>query len=139
VTFESEHGAEFVLADGNAFGVGAYSNGEWRPSGCVLFAVPDVAAAAARVTALGGKLEGEIRNFPACQAQWCEESRRQLIRLAPPYRLAPGSVTRVECGVERIAGLVELVWGAGVLVCLGGSRSAFWGRLRWTQFGRGVV
>ena len=72
-TFESEHGAEFVLQDGTAFGVGAYSSGEWAPSGCVLFAVPDVEAAAANVKALGGKLQGEPRDFPTCNAQWCED------------------------------------------------------------------
>jgi len=72
-TFESEHGAEFILADGTAFGVGAYSSGEWRPSGCVLFAVPDVGAAAALVQHLGGTLEGEQRAFPTCDAQWCQD------------------------------------------------------------------
>jgi predicted enzyme related to lactoylglutathione lyase len=70
-TFENEHGAEFILADGTAFGVGAYSSKEWAPGGCVLFAVPDVAAAASRVAQLGGKLDGELRTFPTCQAQWC--------------------------------------------------------------------
>src|SRR5579871_1424630 len=67
-TFESDHGAEFVLADGNAFGVGKYTDGEWVSSGCVLFAVPDVKAAAKRVVELGGKLDGEHRTFPACEA-----------------------------------------------------------------------
>ena len=73
VTWESEHGAEFILHDGFAFGVGAYSGGEWRPSGCVLFAVPDVEAAAARITGLGGKLEGDVKTFPSCRAQWCQD------------------------------------------------------------------
>ena len=73
-TFEDEqHGAEFILGDGTAFGVGAYSDNKWVPSGCVLFAVPDVAAAAQRVTELGGKLDGELRTFPSCVAQWCED------------------------------------------------------------------
>lgn len=73
VTFESEHGAEFVLPDGSAFGVGAYSDGEWRPSGCVLFAVADVEAIVQRVPELGGKLEGELKTFPSCKAQWCRD------------------------------------------------------------------
>jgi len=73
VTFENEHGAEFILPDGTAFGVGAYAGGEWKASGCVLFSVPDVAAAAARVAQLGGTLDGEARTFSACEAQWCED------------------------------------------------------------------
>ncbi|MDE2571365.1 MAG: VOC family protein [bacterium] len=73
VTWESDHGAEFILPDGTAFGIGAYSSGEWKPSGCVLFAVADIEAAAARVVGLGGRLDGEVRSFPACRAQWCED------------------------------------------------------------------
>jgi len=72
-TFEMEHGAEWVLADGTAFGVGKYSSGEYVPSGCVLFAVPDVASAAARIEPLGGTLEGDVRDFPNCRAQWCKD------------------------------------------------------------------
>ena len=72
-SFEGDHGAEFVLGDGSAFGVGSYTDGEWVPSGCVLFAVPDVAAAAKKVAELGGKLDGELREFPSCFAQWCED------------------------------------------------------------------
>jgi len=73
VTFESDHGAEFVLPDGSAFGVGAYSSGGHVASGCVLFSVPNVEASAARIEELGGKLSGETRDFPACRAQWCED------------------------------------------------------------------
>lgn len=72
-SFETvEHGAEWVLADGSAFGVGKYP-GKWAPSGCVLFAVPDVEAAAARVPQIGGKLLEGVRDFPACRSQWCED------------------------------------------------------------------
>jgi predicted enzyme related to lactoylglutathione lyase len=71
VTFEGDHGAEFVLPDGSAFGVGAYSSGEHAPSGCVLFSVGDVEASAGRIEELGGKLSGETRDFPSCRAQWC--------------------------------------------------------------------
>jgi predicted enzyme related to lactoylglutathione lyase len=73
VTFEGEHGAEFVLPDGSAFGVGAYSSGQHVPSGCVLFSVADVDASAALIEAFGGKLSGETRDFPSCRAQWCED------------------------------------------------------------------
>jgi predicted enzyme related to lactoylglutathione lyase len=72
-SFEGDHGAEWILGDGSAFGVGVYSSGEWAPSGCVLFAVPDVEAAAARIPELGGKLVEGVRTFPACRAQWCED------------------------------------------------------------------
>jgi predicted enzyme related to lactoylglutathione lyase len=73
VSWESEHGAEFVLPDGTAFGFGAYSSGEWKPSGCVLFSVDDAGVAAQRVPALGGKLIEGVRDFPNCRAQWCED------------------------------------------------------------------
>lgn len=72
-SWENEHGAEFILADGSAFGVGAYSSGEWAPSGCVLFSVPDVDAVAARIKELGGKLVDDIRDFTSCRSQWCED------------------------------------------------------------------
>jgi predicted enzyme related to lactoylglutathione lyase len=68
-TWENEHGAEFVLADGSAFGFGKLD--AHRVSGCVLFAVDDVATLAPRVTELGGKLDGEPREFPVCLSQWC--------------------------------------------------------------------
>ena len=73
VTFDSDHGAEYILADGTAFGFGKYSDGDWRPSGCVLFAVPDIDAAAKRIPEIGGKLIDGVREFPACKAQWCED------------------------------------------------------------------
>ena len=68
-TWESEHGAEFVLADGAAFGVGKL--GEHRASGCVLFAVSDLASARPQVEKFGGKLDGDVREFPVCVQQWC--------------------------------------------------------------------
>lgn len=68
-TWENEHGAEFILADGNAFGVGRLP--EHRPSGTVLFAVDDVAAATAAVTGHGGTLSGEVIDLPNCTQQWC--------------------------------------------------------------------
>jgi predicted enzyme related to lactoylglutathione lyase len=70
-TWENDHGAEFVLPDGSAFGFGVL--GEWKPSGCILFSVPDVEAAAARIGGLGGKLLDDIKAFPKCRAQWCED------------------------------------------------------------------
>jgi predicted enzyme related to lactoylglutathione lyase len=72
-SWEMDHGAEWILGDGTAFGVGTYSSGEYVPSGCVLFAVPDVEALAPRVAELGGKLIDGVRDFPKCRAQWCED------------------------------------------------------------------
>jgi len=72
-SWENEHGAEFILKDGTAFGVGKYSEKEWVPSGCVMFGVEDIEKAAPLVPKLGGKLEGEIRTFPKCRAVWCED------------------------------------------------------------------
>jgi len=72
-TFENEHGAEWVLSDGSAFGVGKLTTMEQKPSGCVLFAVPNVDDIAKQVPDLGGKLIDEIRTFPHCKAQWCED------------------------------------------------------------------
>ncbi|HTV92513.1 MAG TPA: VOC family protein [Verrucomicrobiae bacterium] len=68
-TWENEHGAEWVLADGTAFGIGALP--EHRVSGCVLFAVPSLEELRGRVAELGGRLDGDPREFPVCVQQWC--------------------------------------------------------------------
>lgn len=70
-TWENEHGAEWSLDDGSAFGIGKIPGADHVPSGCVLFAVPDAAALTPRVTELGGKLNGELRDLPPCFQQWC--------------------------------------------------------------------
>ncbi len=72
-TFENEHGAEFVLADGSAFGIGALPGGVVEHSGYVLFAVSDVSAAAERVRELGGTFDGEVRTYPTCRSAWCSD------------------------------------------------------------------
>ncbi|HTX56946.1 MAG TPA: hypothetical protein VMD47_07560 [Candidatus Acidoferrales bacterium] len=68
-TWESEHGAEWILADGSAFGIGKLP--EHRVSGCVLFAVTDLESTRPLVTAHGGTLDGDPREFPVCLQQWC--------------------------------------------------------------------
>jgi predicted enzyme related to lactoylglutathione lyase len=71
-TWENEHGAEWVLADGTAFGVG--KTPEYRVSGCVLFGVADLHAVNPLIEKLGGKLDGEVREFPGiCVQQWCSD------------------------------------------------------------------
>jgi predicted enzyme related to lactoylglutathione lyase len=72
-SFENEHGAEWILPDGTAFGVGKLSTMEHKTSGSVLFTVDDVESIAPRVPGLGGKLIDGIRTFPHCKAQWCED------------------------------------------------------------------
>lgn len=72
-TFENEHGVEWILRDGNAFGVGKYSSGEWKPSGCILFDVANADETATLVERHGGKLVDGVREFPNCRAQWCED------------------------------------------------------------------
>jgi len=70
-SWESEHGAEWILDDGSAFGVGKLPGAPHVPSGVVLFAVADVAALTPRVTELGGKLTGDLRDLEPCLQQWC--------------------------------------------------------------------
>jgi predicted enzyme related to lactoylglutathione lyase len=67
--WENEHGAEWVLADGTAFGIGKLP--DHRVSGCTLFAVADLASICPTVEQLGGKLDGDVREFPVCLQQWC--------------------------------------------------------------------
>jgi predicted enzyme related to lactoylglutathione lyase len=70
-SWESEHGAEWILSDGSAFGVGKIPGAPHVPSGTVLFAVPNVEELTARVIELGGKLNGELRDLEPCRQQWC--------------------------------------------------------------------
>ena len=70
-TWENEHGAEWILDDGSAFGIGKLPGAGQTTSGCVLFAVPNVEALTSRVTELGGKLSGELRDLEPCRQQWC--------------------------------------------------------------------
>jgi predicted enzyme related to lactoylglutathione lyase len=70
-TWENEHGAEWILDDGSAFGIGKIPGAAHVPSGTVLFAVPDVLVLTPRVTELGGKLNGDLRDLPPCVQQWC--------------------------------------------------------------------
>lgn len=70
-SWESEHGAEWVLKDGSAFGVGKIPGAPQVPSGTVLFSVASLEALTPRVTELGGKLNGEVRELEPCRQQWC--------------------------------------------------------------------
>lgn len=57
--------AEFAFDDGSAFAIGKHDDFPWQPGYCVLFAVPDVAAAVERVRSLGGNA-GDASESPVC-------------------------------------------------------------------------
>jgi predicted enzyme related to lactoylglutathione lyase len=78
-TWENEHGAEWVLSDGSAFGIGRLP--EHRASGTVLFAVDDVEGLSRVVTEHGGGLVGELRDLPNCTQQWCTDPEGNAIVL----------------------------------------------------------
>jgi predicted enzyme related to lactoylglutathione lyase len=63
---------EYALPDGNTFAIGIAPEGRHSVGGGVMFAVPDVDAAVARVTAHGGTF---IEKFggTVCDAGWCSD------------------------------------------------------------------
>ncbi|MEA2689547.1 MAG: hypothetical protein QOD51_2154 [Candidatus Eremiobacteraeota bacterium] len=74
VTTEFGSGVEFTLPDGSAFGIGIMPNGEWHQGGGVMFAVPDLKAAAQRVRAGGGSFMSGAFETPVCWTQWCMDT-----------------------------------------------------------------
>ena len=73
-TWESQNGAEFTLADGATFGLWRMHDGSWRPSGGVMFAVPDVKTAADYYRKRGAKIDEYIEETPVCFMAFCEDS-----------------------------------------------------------------
>jgi predicted enzyme related to lactoylglutathione lyase len=67
---EVPRGAEYDLADGSTFGIAAYED-EYHPCGGVMFAVPDVDAAADMVRRRGGKIVLGPMDSPVCRLAWC--------------------------------------------------------------------
>lgn len=65
--------AEFELPDGSAFAIGKHENFPWQPGYSVLFAVPDVAAAADRVRSLGGTA-ADPGESPVCFMSFGEDT-----------------------------------------------------------------
>ena len=61
-------GAEFELADGATFGIWKMTDGSFRPSGGIMFAVDDLKAAVAGYKSRGVSFEddGAIEETPAC-------------------------------------------------------------------------
>jgi predicted enzyme related to lactoylglutathione lyase len=72
--------AEFELADGSAFALGKHENFPWQPGYTILFAVPDVAAAAELVRSLGGKA-GDPGESPVCFMSFGEDTEGNAIVL----------------------------------------------------------
>jgi predicted enzyme related to lactoylglutathione lyase len=72
---ESTHdnGTEFVLSDGNAFGVFKLPEKLWYPCGGAMFAVSDIDAAAKRLRDAGARFYTEIMETPVCRVAWCED------------------------------------------------------------------
>ncbi len=65
--------AEFELAGGAAFAIGKHDGHPWQPGYCVMFAVPDVAAAAVLVNSLGGAAK-EPGESPVCHMSFAEDT-----------------------------------------------------------------
>lgn len=63
-----EQGAEFTFADGTTFGIWKMTDGSYRPSGGVMFAVDDLESAVREYRSRGVAFEddGAIEETPAC-------------------------------------------------------------------------
>ena len=72
--------AEFEFPDGSAFAIGKHEDFPWQPGYTVLFAVPDVEAAAALVNANGGKAQTPSES-PVCYMAFGEDSEGNQIVL----------------------------------------------------------
>jgi predicted enzyme related to lactoylglutathione lyase len=65
---------EYELADGNTFGLGYLPQGEFHPSGGVLFAVSDVKDAQERAKQAGATVVFDVLDTPACTMTWCVDT-----------------------------------------------------------------
>ncbi len=73
-TWEMEDGAEFELPDGSAFGLWKMDDGSWTPGNGIMFAVDDVAAAAAELRSKGVTIAEQIEETPLCFMGFAEDS-----------------------------------------------------------------
>jgi predicted enzyme related to lactoylglutathione lyase len=73
VAREEAHFVEFELGDGSAFGV-SHMPGVWYPGGGVMFEVPDINAAVARLREAGVQFytDGALES-PVCHVAWCAD------------------------------------------------------------------
>ena len=67
--------SEWTFASGESFGLYQLSgeDGGFKPSGMVMFAVPDVAAAAAACKASGVTMHRDVMETPSCQMAFGED------------------------------------------------------------------
>ena len=65
---------EFEFPGGEAFGL--YHAGEWEPSAGVMFAVPDLESAVARLKTAGVVFDqdGEITDIPSCKMAFAQDT-----------------------------------------------------------------
>lgn len=70
---ESDNWVEYVLPDGNAFGLAYDPTGFWLQCGGAMFAFPDFERAVAHVQVLGGKVHTQMQS-PACHTAWCADA-----------------------------------------------------------------
>jgi len=66
VSWRSERGAEFELADGSTFGLWQLEDGSWHSSGVVMFGVPDVKAAADYYRGRGAQIAPDVEENDNC-------------------------------------------------------------------------
>lgn len=70
-----DHGTEFELGDGSAFGIFKMPDDSWYPGGGTIFAVTDIDAAAKRLQDAGVHFYTHgIMDTPVCRIAWCEDS-----------------------------------------------------------------
>jgi uncharacterized repeat protein (TIGR03803 family) len=74
IIWESADGAEFELPDGSTFGLWRMDDGSWEKGSGIMFAVPDVAQAAAALRANGVAVMEHIEETPVCWMAFAEDS-----------------------------------------------------------------
>jgi predicted enzyme related to lactoylglutathione lyase len=72
--WESADGAEFELPDGSTFGLWRMDDGSWEKGSGIMFAVPDVAQAAAALRAKGVAVMEHVEETPVCWMAFAEDS-----------------------------------------------------------------
>jgi predicted enzyme related to lactoylglutathione lyase len=74
-------GAEYVLPDGSAFGVGLLPEGMAFMAKCVFFAVPNVHASVATLRDRGVEILGDVNDGPVCSMAFVNDGEGNVICL----------------------------------------------------------